>query len=184
MKIKFLNTIFTGVILLVSCLVNFANATLVTETQLQTINFQDFTFNLNIDDWVSDSESTLLLEVKGDFNITTEYFELFVEGEDQGRWRRNNSSDSVVYVGNTVKLMNQFTFNATDSSTFLADNILSFNVNFSDQVHMRWGEEDGTPAYVKATYSYNATDVPEPSTFAVFALGMLGLISGRVKKQA
>jgi len=46
----------------------------------------------------------------------------------------------------------------------------------------------GTPAsniYIASVVEYNnSVDVPEPSTLAIFALGMMGLASRRFKKQA
>jgi hypothetical protein len=42
----------------------------------------------------------------------------------------------------------------------------------------------GNPIFNNGNISYNSASVPEPSTLAIFALGMIGLASRRFKKQS
>ena len=186
MKFKMLKATVAGLILSVS---GFANAGLITETQEQTVDFQDFTFNFNVNDWALGAVSSLLLEVQGDFspNFPTEYFTLLVEGNNYGNWSRDNSATTSIFSSDTATLINSFSFNTADTSSFLSNNVFSFNVNFSDEVHKGWGNIGyGAAAapYVKATFRYNSVAVPEPSTLAIFALGMIGLASRRFNKQS
>jgi hypothetical protein len=185
MNVKMLKAAFAGLVLSVS---GVANAGLITETQIQTINFQDFTFNFNVNDWVQGSGSTLLLEIQGDFTSSTssENFELLVEGINYGTRSRNNSDSFVSYTRNTALLTNLFSFNIANTNSFLVNDIFSFNVNFDSGVHVSFGNDgigSSNSPYVKATYTYNSVAVPEPSTLAIFALGLMGLASRRFKKQ-
>ena len=182
MNIKMLKAAFAGLVLSVS---GFANAGLITQTQTQTIDFEDFSFSFNVNDWVMGSESTLLLEVKSDFSVDAsfEYFELIVEGISLGDWF-NGNSDSKTSFEDTNTLINTYNFNTADTNNYLSDNVFAFDVNLSDEVHVQWGSQDGTPPYVMATYTYDSVGVPEPTTLAIFALGLIGLASRRFKKQS
>jgi hypothetical protein len=185
MKCKKINAVILSFFISIIATTNTANAGLITETQIQTIDFQDFTFNFNVNDWVLGSDSSLLLEIKGDFSpVNYEYFTLLVEGLNYGHWTRDNSDSFTAFSSETATLTNKFTFNTSHTTTFLSDDVFSFNVNFSSEVHEFWGGHDGSAPYVKAIYSYKSVDVPEPSTLAIFALGMIGLASRRFKKQS
>jgi hypothetical protein len=48
----------------------------------------------------------------------------------------------------------------------------------------RWGDNPNVSYYSFALIRVHATDVPESSSLAIFALGMMGIASRRFKKQS
>jgi hypothetical protein len=62
-------------------------------------------------------------------------------------------------------------------------NFASMAASVSDDIQIRWngGGSNSANGQEVALVSYSTVDVPEPSTFAIFALGLLGLASRKLK---
>ncbi len=76
-------------------------------------------------------------------------------------------------------------FSTGDTSTVTAGDPWTFKGFISDQ-EIQWVQFGGVSDYpLMDNFTYGTTvDVPEPSTLAIFALGMIGLASRRFKKQS
>jgi hypothetical protein len=65
------------------------------------------------------------------------------------------------------------------------DNWLTLNVNIANVRELRFGAAGPSawPSIDNLVINEQSTDVPEPSTLAIFALGIMGLASRRFKKK-
>jgi hypothetical protein len=89
--------------------------------------------------------------------------------DDDGSWAIYDFNfNDLIDGGLNIRLGDTaYKFEGTwDKNLFINDNALS---------HMSVWAHDPSPV---------AHDVPEPSTLAIFALGMIGLVSGRFKKKS
>lgn len=198
MKSNFLKSSIAGVILAASFLTNVANAEIITvsETQQQTVDFQDFDFNFAISDWQSGTDASLYIEVQGDLGYSqgeiSEDFELILESINLGTHGGFNDLGlggwtQLIQGGvDQWKVSNTFAISAADMASVLFDNSFDLDVNFSDQVHIQFGTIGNVLPYVTVQLQYSdseiSTAVPTPSTLAILALGVFGLASRRFKK--
>jgi len=184
MKFNKINAVILSFFLSIIAASNTAYAGLITETQNQSVAGQDFTFSFNVSDWVLGSSSGLTLEVRGDFSQynSTEGFRVTVEGVDFGTWTYQTSDSTILYTQDTATLFKTFDFSSIITDDLLNDDVLEFSVKFSYFVDVGYNQSSLVP-HVKSTFVYNSVDVPEPSTLAIFALGMIALASRRFKKQ-
>lgn len=60
----------------------------------------------------------------------------------------------------------------------------NFQVNFSSYISGGTALYSDNNGAIVSVSSFNTTSVPEPSTLAIFALGMMGLVSRRFKKKS
>jgi len=111
-----------------------------------------------------------------------EYMDIFLEGTLLGRIGGGTSTSCLAANGGSFNSDCFGTINfETPSLNYLDDGVLNLvanqtGVNSSGGVHT-----DSPYGFVSARVSYNA--VPEPSTLAIFALGIMGLAARRFKKQ-
>lgn len=95
---------------------------------------------------------------------------------------------------NTYKFNLEFLFDAGVTTSLLLDNILDVAIDFGAGVNPDCGwsntnvciTNSGASPFATINYTYsnsNSTNVPEPTTLAIFALGIIGLASRRFKKQ-
>ncbi len=94
---------------------------------------------------------------------------------------RNDYSMGFADIGETISL------NSADTSTDSgALSKLSWHMHDDYTAGYRVGNyfSNNSGAFEKVVFRASATNVPEPSTLAIFALGMIGLASRRFKKQS
>ena len=110
---------------------------------------------------------------------------LWVVGEASGYTAINAVATSVLNHFNTGMNISEATVYATgtaSSEAILLGGGPSFKVNWASYI------TGGTALYSDNNgaiiSSFNTTSVPEPSTLAIFALGIMGLAARRFKKQA
>jgi len=175
-KKKFVKTFLPCLLLTAGCYTNIANAGIiditgqdsdgivnqVNYTELDLGLLDSITFDLNIEHFSSSwgSETNIsLTHIDSGFNIN------FDGGNDFG-WTTNSGSFS--FVG---------TFAVVGGPANIAG---AWTVDLYEDF-----DDSGVDAtFRESTIRLNAVDVPEPSTLAIFALGMIGLASRRFKKQS
>lgn len=191
MKIKMLKAALVGLVLSVS---SFANAGLITETTEQTVNFQDFSFNWGVADWLTSTSATLTIEIQGDLGYFDasigESFELILESFNLGTHGLFNSglngwTELTPNAGiDAWHVTRDFSLTSTQMASLLNDNLFQLDINLNQGVHVSFGILNNINPFVKASLRYSTgTSVPEPTTLAIFALGIMGLASRRFKKQ-
>lgn len=192
---KFLNITLISIILSVSSLANVANAGLMNFTGSLN-NADDYTiteFTLNADGlvrgwtdsyndgagfdpmvalWAADGSWILTSDDDDEINPLTQtsYDAGFSELLTAGTYYFTVS----VYDNEPVETENLFTGSPIPTGEVDSDGFPSANYSV-------WldGADDASTSTGQPT-----TDVPEPSTFAIFALGMMGLVSRRLKKSS
>lgn len=94
---------------------------------------------------------------------------------------RNDYSMGFAAIGETVSLGSADT--STDSGALSK---LSWHMHDNYTAGYKVGNysSNGNGVFEKVVFRASATDVPEPSTLAIFALGVIGLASRRFKKQS
>jgi hypothetical protein len=197
MKFKFLMTILASLVLSASCLVNVANAGLITvdDWHLTTGPNAGLTQSRYSDDiFFAISKNTY-------FDHTAEYEML--DGYHQATWDEytgvvNEYISSFGYLPSDHVHHNNFGWSgySYEGETRYYFNLAdTTQVNGQSKYHIHAGNHD---SYTNLNY-YQANsftqwagfilvkdevNVPEPSTLAIFALGIMGLASRRFKKQA
>jgi hypothetical protein len=94
---------------------------------------------------------------------------------------RNGSAMGFAAIGETVNL-----YSADISNDDGSLSKLSWHMHDWSTAGFRVGNmfDNNSENFEKVVFRASATDVPEPSTLAIFALGMIGLASRRFKKQS
>ena len=192
MNIKMLKAALAGLVLSVS---GFANAGLIAQEIEQTIDGQNFIFTLNADDYQVGTSSLLTIDVQGDFNSgigSLEHIEaIIIEGVNYGSFEHTSTESYNVVQGpslfNAYRFSLDFTFDSATTNLFLNDDILDISIYFAGKVNEQYGwwtavngERSGPPPYAAVSFAYS--QVPEPSTLAIFALGIIGLATRRFLK--
>jgi hypothetical protein len=204
MNIKMLKAAVAGLVLSVS---GFATAGLITVSEItnQTTDGQLFNFSLNISDYFAGSSSTLEVIIQGDFDGgagSSEDVSVSMEGVLFGNFGFDSTQayNVVNYTlgvnnFNTYKFNLQFLLDAGTTASLLLDNVLNVAIDFDDGVNTDcgWSNTDncitnsGASPFAAINYTYSnsvpTTNVPEPTSLAIFALGIMGLASRRFKKQ-
>jgi hypothetical protein len=201
MKTRFLQAVLGSFILLLS---SFANAGLITlsETKTQQDDGQDFYFSFDLQDWDELSDLWLSFRIGADLNLISEYAEIFIKDDSitrydgsnvlgtQGLWETTNSCASGfrldhVCEGSAAKI---YSASEIDSSGwFVNDKILNIKIDFSDDVDVLDTRFNRYESFAEVSVQYvkrvpNTGSIPEPSTLAILALGMIGLGARRFKK--
>lgn len=194
MKFKILKTLVASLTLLASCLANVANAGLITfeETSSSsswnstylgwTLNNSQVITNLWAPSTVSGDNALVSYNARiGEFTRDTIFnFESAFFTRD-GRYSGTTALVNVFgldQLGNTIYSTQ---LNLTNAPAF-------FNFGWTNIYGISWdpiGSSDvNNIAIDEFSFSEVSRDVPEPSTLAIFALGMIGLALGRFKQQS
>ncbi|GAA5134494.1 PEP-CTERM sorting domain-containing protein [Thalassotalea piscium] len=190
MNLKMLKAAIAGLVLSVS---GFANAGLITETTEQTIDYQDFSFNWGVSDWLANTDATLTIEVQADLGYSDpsagENFDIILESINLGThglfesglngWTNLSATSGI----NAWHVARDFNLTSSQMALLLSDNLFQLDINFNQGVDTFYGKLNNISPFVKVSLDYASTSVPEPSTLVIFALGMMGLASRRFKKQ-
>jgi len=185
MKLKFLNTAVAGLILSLSCLVNTANAGLITGTDIEieakSISYIEFVLTgVGEINWLLTG-----LPDGSEYYATKGYDYALFEGSfgNFGNILEHDTTKGLIKGLNETYNAGTYTFaigilqmTETEARTGVASTPIDFTqlYNFSLSGEYLVGE----PAVV------DPKPVPAPTTIAIFALGMIGLASRRFKKQS
>ncbi len=191
MKNKYLKAALAGIILSISAMSHLANAGIIYHFEGEITEFNDYGFNvfddltgLTFSGKIEYEESflnsghiygaDLIGDVfVGEYSFSTPFDSAFIEGSSWG---------VSVYIlpFNPVLILNSF----YPTKRFVGDSVVAFGFNG----YGSWSYNAYSPLDDSLQLSIRGEikpvrDVPEPSTFAIFALGMIGLASRRFKKQ-
>ena len=182
MKLKFLNTALTGLILSINCLVNSANAGLILSdsTVVNTVG-QDYSQTFDVTGFENYTNLIFTVNARGDYGkLNSEFVEFFIDDISFGTFNYNTAGVTS-FVGPTGSstydyVMDfSFTISDVDSNTVYAnDSELTVKWDNAENVYSKH------ESYVN--FSLSGVLVPEPTTLAIFALGLLGLASRRFNK--
>ena len=196
MKIKFLNATLKSLILFF-CIASVAQAGLITVSELQNqdVGGQNFNFSFNGLDLSNGTGGTFTVHARGDFSDSSSQTNETLSWDIESIFSASGIggfNSALVGLGGpftnvtehvtsrNIEFTRTWNISALDLDNMLSDNVLEVFVDFASGV----GALE-TPRYVEVIISYNSmTSVPEPSTLAIFALGMIGLASRRFKKQS
>ena len=208
---KFLSTAFVSLILSTTFFVNVANATLILDEDFDPITSANWTlsnasvlgnpasefFSLNA---LHFSGSGTRSAATNEFDMTTGgllSFMLKIGGSnDTATFEDADAGEDVIIQyatngGAWVDLQVIDTEDATYKDAWGMVNLSITGLAMSDNTKFQWIQEKHSGAHWdnwaidNVSLSNNASvEVPEPSTFAIFALGMIGLVTRRAKKKA
>ena len=145
MKLKFLNTALTGLILSISCLVNSANAGLIlSDSTVITSSSQSHTMIFDVAGFEEYTNLVFTVNARGDYGVTesNEFIEFFIDDISFGEFRYNTAGVTSV-VGPSGKssidyVMDfSFTINDVDWNTLYAND---------SQVKIQWNNASGVGA--------------------------------------
>jgi hypothetical protein len=199
-----MKTISTLKALLVAALLSSgisANATVVTASQNQTTDGQNFTFALSTPGYLTDTASKLTVRVQGDFNGgsgQSEAVTVFIEGVNKGTFAPVPASAGVYDIvdyrtgtanTNALAFSIDFLLSALDTKTYLLDGDLDVVVDFNSGVNTQCGWSNnqnclvnvGTSPFARASLDYQTAAVPEPMPIALVGIGLLGFAASRRK---
>jgi len=93
------------------------------------------------------------------------------------------NEDAVYYLSSGAEEVGFLTYDSTNGHGLF--NNTSWDTITSASAHSGQGFRDANASDTEAQgfQLYRAISVPEPTTLAIFALGMIGLASRRIKKQ-
>tara|TARA_R110001583_G_scaffold195495_2_gene374263 strand:- start:654 stop:1211 length:558 start_codon:yes stop_codon:yes gene_type:complete len=185
MNVKMLKAVVAGLVLSVS---GFANAGLIfsDNTNITTSGQSDIASfsSIGFEDYTNIIFS---VDARGDFgeNESNEYIEFLIDGVNFGQYTWDTfgvtSSTGSSNISSIDKLISfSFNISALQWANFISD----------DSVQVTWNNGSGVGdwsnnyiGYVNYEINGVASQVPEPTTLAIFALGIMGLASRRFKKQ-
>ena len=180
-------TILLGALFLIAGAVNAATTTL-SQSQNQTDDGEDFTFNFNPGAYVAGSSSSFTVSVQGDFsNITTPgSTAITIGGDDKGNFNRvSTEAYGVLLKGfnniNTYRYKLNFDLDAAQTVAFM--NNSNVIVDFADEVTTLCGwwnfgnciANFNDAPYAKVDYTYEVSSVPVPAAVWLFGSALLGL---------
>jgi hypothetical protein len=193
-------TLTIAALMFAASAVNAAQITL-TDTQTQIVDSQDFVFNFNTSNYEAGTSSVLRLTVQGDFDdIPVQGTAgVNIEGSDYGSFHPGSAeAKNVSFAGfsnfNTYKYSVQFLLDADTTAAFLADDLLTVGVDFSDEVQHLCGwfnfsnctPGQGVAPFARVDFTYSqVSNVPVPAAVWLFGSALFGLagIARRKKVQ-
>lgn len=188
-------TIFLGVLFLVAGAVNAATTTL-SQSQNQTADGQDFSFDFTPGAYEVGSSSSFTVSVQGDFSDPlTENASITIGGDDKGNFNRGSAEAYDVFAkgfNNTNAYRYKLNFNLDAAQTTAFMNNSNVVVDFADGVVALCGwwnygnciaDEDDAP-YAQVDYTYEVSSVPVPAAVWLFGSALLGLAGVARRKKA
>lgn len=181
---KFLNAALVSLVLSTSFFVNSANAGLILSnyTHVNTQG-QEHTKTFNVSGMENYKNLVFTVKARGDYGtLSNELIEFFIDDTSFGEFTYNTAGVTSVVgpTGNSaLDYIIDFSFTISDSdwtSLYANDSLLKIDWKNSNAVDAR------DNYFVDYSLSGEPSQVPEPTTLAIFALGMIGLASRRFKK--
>ena len=179
-------TIFFGVLFLVAGAVSAATTTL-SQSQNQTADGQDFSFDFTPGAYEVGSSSSFTVSVQGDFgDPVTENASITISGDDKGNFNRTSAEAYAVFFKgfnntNTYRYKLNFNLDAAQTTAFM--NNSNVVVDFADGVVALCGwwnlgncvADEGDAPYAQVDYTYEVSSVPVPAAVWLFGSALLGL---------
>lgn len=178
MKDRLLKVIFTALIIGVSAV---ANAGLITVVDTSGEG-EGSVFNINVTDYVATSDVNINIEFIGDLNSRSEYLDIEFAGSISGRLFDKDNSNNNGWITNPSDQGGD-TGDVSHDSSIVTRSISSddWNTMYSGTNLLTIASpnvDDEVYYHVVITSQGNAaTDIPEPTTLVIFALGLFGLAS-------
>lgn len=155
----------------------------------------DLTLSITGLDPAAASDLSITFKLRGDFDLSSEYVEIDVDGFSFGRWLNNVVGDDTIDgpVGdNGGPFSNQSamiwvgtaTIAQADLLPLIADGQLDANFVFSSAVNDLADPPFNSfedPEFAEFSISYEA--VPEPTSLAIFGLGAIGMAGMRRRRK-
>jgi hypothetical protein len=177
---------------LLTCTSNKASAGLI--LTIDTLTNSEFSFTISgafDQDVIGDQKNWLAIKYDwaNNYGVHTEwvgsfgtytgalYFDGALAGQTLGAFNANYTDS--IYWSSASNILAGTTVNATYS--FTGGSYQSVDEN---KLQLVSGFDNPVSDWARLEADANSTDVPEPSTLAIFALGMIGLASRRFKKQS
>lgn len=190
MKFTCIKTVLLTLILSSGLFVNNANAgIIVSDNTSVTSTGQSYTNTFDVTGFEDYINLIFTVSTRGDYGATqnSEYIEFSIDGISFGQFRYD-TPDVTSSVGATgdgsIDWQLDFSFSITDTawSTLYADD---------STITVSWSNASGVNAFttryspfVNFNLAGDPNPVPEPTTLAIFALGMMGLAVRRLKKKS
>lgn len=210
MKNKSLMAYLASLVLSISCLVNVANAGLIAFND--RISFENYLSGISVDNLTTmNSQGGVVSETFADFTVTGRMYECLNGSGCQATLPYNNMAGDYMWTYNTVNFgfTNAIVGFGIDFNSFTAINFGSSfiaTLNGISSLSSKTGgffgiASDNGTTFSNVSFAKNLSfglfdnvtyasalaqpsSVPEPSTLAIFALGFIGLVSRRFKKQS
>ena len=187
---------FLSLLVFIVGAVNAAAMTL-SESQNQTVDGENFTFNLNPGAYQQGSLSSFTISLQGGFSNTSTQFTGITFGNDfQGDFDINSTAAYDVEVKgfnnlNTYRYKLDFNLDAAQTAAFMNNSVVG--INFADGVIASCGwwnysvcvaGQDVAP-YAAVDFTYDAvSNVPVPAAVWLFGSALIGLMGVARRKKA
>lgn len=183
---KLFTTAVAGLFFAATSFINVANAGLITLGQQSTsVNGGVINYTNLVADANTVSDATFTLNIAGDFDSSNENVAISIEGYSLGIVFDKNTNNDLFnfanddYLGNHNNYVNMTgvaTIAQADWTNIIADGFVSISFDLSSGVNCC---SSGPHAFTSGNISYN---VPEPTTLAIFALGLIGFGARRFNR--